>query len=91
MRKFDVCSAKETDAKIDINNLFVGTAGTQCLATSATFPFKTRTDLKNAQKPIIKPELYTSSHWHWKFVKKLLTPQEAVLSMNLRIHQDLLV
>lgn len=26
--------------------LFVGTEGTQCLATSAAFPFKTRTDLK---------------------------------------------
>lgn len=30
--------------------LFMGTAGTQCLATSAPFPFKTRTDLMRSAK-----------------------------------------
>lgn len=38
---------------------FVGTAGTQCLATSAPFPFKTSTDLQKEHKRI---SYYNNQH-----------------------------
>lgn len=34
--------------------LFVGTAGTQCFATSAEFPFKTRTDLQRCNFQLVR-------------------------------------
>lgn len=73
--------------KDQIGYLFMGTAGTQCLATSAPFPFSTRTDLrakKNKNRKTWKYQRDVSNLCYKSF-----TRQEVVKSKNQRIHQVL--
>jgi len=46
MPKEQLGRRKQKDGKKNKEYLLVGTAGTQCLATSAPFPFNTNTDLR---------------------------------------------
>lgn len=69
--------------KTNQNYLFVGTSGTQCLATFAPFPFSTSTDLKQVKQkfsytvPTADINLFFKQNTYIRF-----TQLEAVISMN---------